>query len=322
MIEVLFSESEAGAMKIARGSTDKVICLGFMLDIGNIQEEVTCEYRKAFIYSMYAQEQWGSDPQTDKALKEIGDLYVEEWKRLIRFLDEGEEMRIWYHDSPYALCGFYHLCYTLLSDAGNMIKMVKLPEPIACSNEIDKLLKSEQILSEQERTRYAAIWQELQMQNSAVRANVNGKLISTTEDFYDFMIFQKLTKEGVTEARLIGEILGAYPIGIGDWWYAARIETLIKEEKILVAEESKRRYERILQASCQCLDGEKKKLQFSEVELIEAKRQIDSTLHKLRETVKTLNSKEHPERYKSQITLAKRRIEAFEIAVVLIENEH
>lgn len=56
-------------------------------------------------------------------------------------------------------------------------------------------------------------------------------------------------------------------------------------------------------------------------QLTEAKRQIDSTLHKLRETLKTLEGKENPGRYKSQITLARRRIEAFGMAVDLIEKE-
>ena len=60
---------------------------------------------------------------------------------------------------------------------------------------------------------------------------------------------------------------------------------------------------------------------YSKEELLEAKRQIDSTLHKLRETVKTLEGKENPTRYKSQITLANRRIQAFTIAVSLIERE-
>ena len=56
-------------------------------------------------------------------------------------------------------------------------------------------------------------------------------------------------------------------------------------------------------------------------ELKEAKRQIDSTLHKLREVIKTFEAKENPTRYKSQITLARRRVAAFEIAVELIERE-
>lgn len=59
----------------------------------------------------------------------------------------------------------------------------------------------------------------------------------------------------------------------------------------------------------------------SKEELLEAKRQIDSILHKLQETVKTLEGKENPIRYKSQITLAKRRIQAFTLAVSLIERE-
>ena len=60
---------------------------------------------------------------------------------------------------------------------------------------------------------------------------------------------------------------------------------------------------------------------YSEEELLEAKRQIDSILHKLAETVKTLEGKESPARYKSQITLAKRRIQAFTLAVDLIQRE-
>lgn len=60
---------------------------------------------------------------------------------------------------------------------------------------------------------------------------------------------------------------------------------------------------------------------YSQEELLEAKRQIDSTLHKLRETVKTLEGKESPARYRSQITLAKRRIQAFSLAVTLIQRE-
>ena len=60
---------------------------------------------------------------------------------------------------------------------------------------------------------------------------------------------------------------------------------------------------------------------FSKDDLIESKKQIDSTLHKLRETAKTLEAKENKDRYKSQITLAKNRIKAFEIANSLIEQE-
>lgn len=62
-------------------------------------------------------------------------------------------------------------------------------------------------------------------------------------------------------------------------------------------------------------------MDYSMDELREAKRQIDSTLHKLREVVKTFEQKENTKRYQSQITLAKRRIQAFTIANELIERE-
>lgn len=62
-------------------------------------------------------------------------------------------------------------------------------------------------------------------------------------------------------------------------------------------------------------------MRYTDEQLTEAKRQIDSTLHKLRETLRTLEGKENPSRYKSQMTLARRRIEAFGIAVDLIERE-
>lgn len=61
-------------------------------------------------------------------------------------------------------------------------------------------------------------------------------------------------------------------------------------------------------------------MEFSQEDLIESKRQIDSILHKLRATLKTLEAKENVTRYKSQITLATRRIKALEIANDLIEN--
>lgn len=60
---------------------------------------------------------------------------------------------------------------------------------------------------------------------------------------------------------------------------------------------------------------------YSQEELLEAKRQIDSILHKLRQSVKTLEGKGEPTRYRSQITLANRRIQALSIALFLIERE-
>ena len=56
-------------------------------------------------------------------------------------------------------------------------------------------------------------------------------------------------------------------------------------------------------------------------ELTQARRQLSSVLHKTREVVSTLQAKEDPGRYKSQITLARRRAEAFALAIDLIDEK-
>lgn len=61
-------------------------------------------------------------------------------------------------------------------------------------------------------------------------------------------------------------------------------------------------------------------MDYTKEELWEAKRQLDSLLHKLRGVVKTLEAKENPKRYKAQITLAQRRIQALELSNGLINK--
>lgn len=60
---------------------------------------------------------------------------------------------------------------------------------------------------------------------------------------------------------------------------------------------------------------------YTREQLKEALRQIDSTLHKLHEVVRTFENKPDPARYKSQLTLARRRIEAFSLAADLVRRE-
>ena len=62
-------------------------------------------------------------------------------------------------------------------------------------------------------------------------------------------------------------------------------------------------------------------MNYSKDELAEAGRQIDSVLHKLSAVLQSLEGKAGPSRYKSQITLTRRRIRAFEIALSLIGRE-
>lgn len=296
MIEVLFGESEAGSMKAAKnkivigrvdgptsvwmagkkrpperpfagwveGTSEEVVCLGFMLDIGDIKEPVDSLYRKNLIYSMYAQDQWEQDEAMEEELKQTADIYVKELSRLKSFLDNGETVRIWYSDAPYSRCGFYHLC-RMLRKYKNEIRVVKLPEYTVreksitiyknwgevAAEEFAGFLPYEKKLSKEEIRLYGLLWSELADDNSPLRAVINGRVLGVPEDFYDFLIWKKLTDKPVKEARLIGDILGCFPVSVGDWWYAKRIEYYIRQGKIRVVEDSKNTYGRII-----CMNGE------------------------------------------------------------------
>ena len=291
MIEVLFGESEAASMKAAKnkiivgtvngptsvwmagkkappqkpfsgwieGTSEEVICLGFIMDIGNIREPMESPYRRELIYSMYAQEQWAQDEETGNELKSAGDFYVKELRRLRDFLDEGESVRIWYSDAPYSRCGLYSLCQ-ILKGYDNQISAVKIPEYVVRDKNIVSyhswgevsaeafavFLPYEKQLSKEEIHMYAMLWGILVEENSPLRAVINNRVLSVPEDFYDFLIWKWLKDVPVKEARLIGDIIGHSQLGVGDWWYARRIEYHIQQGKIQVIEDSENKYARMI----------------------------------------------------------------------------
>ena len=253
MIEVAFSESEAAGIREAkRTDPKKVVCLAFLLDIGDIRKPVDSKYRRDLIFSMYHQDQWSDGGETAaRERKKAGDVYVSGLKRLKEYMDAGEPVRIWYSDAPYAKCGFYFLCHRM-KGYGNPVSAVKLPEQemrgsfaVSCSNwgEVDpedlfRYLQYEKSVSEKERDMHSMTWLGLMRENSPLRVNINGRMIGAGEDFYDFLIFREMSEEPAKHAFVIGNILGNCPIGIQDWWYAKRIDSRIEQGKIRVTEQS------------------------------------------------------------------------------------
>ena len=269
MIEVTFSESAGGGLREARAYSDElaeseIVCLGVMADIGDITEPMFGEYRYKLICRMLYREQWGSDPEMKAELKRLGKYYAKQYLRLKRGLKDGEPVRVWCDNSPSAMCGMLWLS-GLFARYNAKIYSIELPQFIEFVNaKSDDVYVLRHGWGECEPCEFAGAvsvarripkvelmsnsteWQRLVNENSKLRAVISGRVVSVPVSFYDFLILRYLGKKPIKEAVLIGRILGENPLGIGDWWYAHRIEHFIRRKSIVILEDNERKYERVL----------------------------------------------------------------------------
>lgn len=261
MIEVLFEKSEAIFMKMAKekgvisGAKDEVVCLNLMLDIGDIKEKIDSEYRKNIIFDMYTQNGYDNIRKHEEVEKE----YVDEVNRFMDYVLKGEKIRIWYNNAPYAICGFYYLC-NLLKDNPNEIFAIKLPEYTQMQEmivsyqggegitpeNIGNFIMYEKKISQMEIIMFSDYWTELIEDNSYLRAMINGHLVGVPVDFYDYLLYKHIGNEPIKVGKLIGYVIGKYKLGVSDWWYASRIEHMIKCNKLKIVEDSDNKYKRLI----------------------------------------------------------------------------
>lgn len=254
-----FEKKQEG--KAVGGSSSEVICLPFQLDIGDIRVPVDSKYRKELILELYTMngiEFWDSLQWFEEAWGK----YLRELERLKTFAAGGEAFRIWYSNAPYSLCGFYNVC-RILRDYGCKLSVIKLPQYIMLSDnviqsftswgEIDagrfyEFLPLEKELSTFEIHHFASKWTDLQEDHSLLRAVVNDQLIGVPEDFYDHLIRKELPDEEFIMARLLGTVIGKYQLGIGDAWYAKRINKMIEQGELEIVQKHKEAYHQVLKA--------------------------------------------------------------------------
>lgn len=269
MVEVSFSDGDGGALKYARDCTEEllgsdVVCLGIMADIGDITEPMFGEYRYKLLYKMLYQEQWGADEEARAELRGLGKRYAREYLRLKNALKRGEAVRLWVSDAPYAKCGLLWLSGLLgrYNADVRVAQLSRLNERDAARAEntlvirdswgecepydIAKALPLSRRVTAAELRANAMKWDALVRENSPLRAVISGNVVSVPVNFYDFLIWRYLKDKPVQEGVLIGKILGAYRVGIGDWWLADRIERFIHRKSIVVEEDNERKYARVL----------------------------------------------------------------------------
>lgn len=253
MIEVLFGAGEAESMRCVKS---EVVCLAYMLDIGDIRKPPDSAYRQEWMLGMRC---------FGEGKKGFGEELCrqQEYPRLKELLAGGAAARIWYSNAPYAYCGLCWLCHEL----GKMrtkaeVFTVALPEyelragyiarhsslGEVAAEEFGNYLPRQKKLTVLEQQMYAMEWAKAVEKNSPLRAVVNGRLLSVPEDFYDFLIWDRLTGQPQKEAAIIGDILGSAQIAVADWWYAYRIRRLTEAGRIQIAQDCGQEYGRMIYA--------------------------------------------------------------------------
>jgi hypothetical protein len=275
MLEVVFSDSSKGAMKVAKnynrenmlggaigyigkklskkelekqfegeavgGNSKDVVCIGFQLDIGDIASEIDSEERKNEFIRVFRSVNF-----EDNEIERFFKSQREDFEKLLITAKNEEPIRVWKSNTPFSACAFAFLC-DALQNIECKISMILLPEYWETSDNVIRsctdwaelppgqfyrFLLLEREISNIEKRLQSSLWNDLKAENAPLRALVNGKLISVPEDFYDNIIIRNIPDQEFVMARLIGNILGKYPLGVGDGWYALRIKKMIAENKL------------------------------------------------------------------------------------------
>ncbi len=156
MLEVVFSDSTKGSMKIAKnydeksmiggaigyigkklskaelkkhfegqavgGDSQDVVYIGFALDIGDISGEFDgIERQNVF------QKVWGRFNFDDNEQEQFFHNQRKDMEKLLSAVINGIPIRIWKSNTPYSTCGFYFIC-NILRNIDCEINVVSLPE--------------------------------------------------------------------------------------------------------------------------------------------------------------------------------------------------
>ncbi len=243
MVEVVFSQSTKESMTLAKRNNnnspkDLISNIGFYLDIGDISGMIDGIERREVFTSIF------SSDFDEQEYELFFQMQSEDLKNLIAAAKKGESIRIWKSYTAFSACGFAYVCH-LLKNINCKISVVSLPEIIVKDGktsisytswsevppmDLYSFLSYEKVLSTIEKNIYSDLWNDLKAENSPLRANVNGKLISVPENFYDHILIRNIPKGKIIMDEYIGRIIGSYPIGVCAGWYKLRIKKQKKEK--------------------------------------------------------------------------------------------
>ena len=232
------------------GRPTDVLGLSLGLSMGDIQAELTEDGpRFALLRQWLTANPWGEPPEAEDSARQLWENCLSDLSAL-ESRAPSEPVRIWVDDTPDSQCGL-RFAAELLSKTAKAVTMVPLPRWQAredhvavqysgwgdvCPEDFGSFLPLETPLPPAVLGMLASQWRDLQRDNAPLRAMVNGQLLSVGEDFYDPLLRRVVTEPPCQVAQAIGQVLGRYRPGIGDWWLACRIRAMLENGELRMVE--------------------------------------------------------------------------------------
>ena len=245
MLEITFSESAHGFLRFSKGfAKGEILCFPLMWSIGDISDSTPGQARRDVLQRLWFDHNECRE-QIDRQMEEAAASY----QILLERAAEGEPVRVWYSGQPDELCGFYWLMAQLNGMPDCPVSAAKLPlyvetgkdELVAhnCWGEVSPeecLIPQEQAVSLNVRRSAARHWQELQEENAPLRAEINRRLVSVPEDFYDCFIRAELPRVGEAfwQGRLIVRVMSHSQMGLHDGLLSGRIDVMVQAGELEV----------------------------------------------------------------------------------------
>ena len=242
-------EKENRRARPVGGNPGDVLCPSVGLDIGPISgpdvEKARFDLLTAWLGGDFPLPDCDPDDYAQRDM--LWEQRQRDRERLLEGGKHGEAVRIWYSNAPYSLCGFYDVLWQL-RDCDCPVTALEMPRwmPLedntvqSCLNwgelspgDWAAYLPLEREIPKNVRRAIAMEWSQLREENSPLRAVVNGRLHSVGEDFYDPFIRAQIPDGIFRVAHLIGDVLGRYQLGIGDWWIAKRIQAMETQGELI-----------------------------------------------------------------------------------------
>jgi len=224
------------------GNPEDVLSFALHWSIGDISEQTPGPVRQPALIRQYKFAAGDMETETKAVLDQAQAALAVMRERS----SKGEELRVWYSDTPDELCGFYWLMAQLetLGEACGPVYAVKLPRYEPGEDETLVTHSGWGEIGPGEWSRYLPLakpvppllrrgcawrWKQLQQENAPLRGLLNGRLVSLPADAYDSFIRREIAAEApeFEEPMVIGRVLNR-ELGIGDALIAERIEVMVQ----------------------------------------------------------------------------------------------